>query len=110
MVKGMGDRMHIIGEGDDPVLILKKKDVPKLFNSQFWNIYELWHYYHNGFGLPSGGHWSEQDPDLMRFIVSMETHFRRHFSYNSVFLKYQEAMLKRLDVMIDGIGKLLRKR
>ncbi len=91
----MGERQHIIGPVESPILICKKKEVPKLVSKEFWFIYEIWQYFHNGFGLPNGDPWNEQDPDLMRMILNMEFYYKQNFSIESVQLKYMEALLKR---------------
>ena len=87
--------MHVIGPGDKPVFVCKKKEVPRLFTSEFWFTYEVWQYFHNGFGLPDGKPWESQDPVLMKNVLGMEFYFKQNFSIESVQLKYMEALLKR---------------
>lgn len=89
--------MHVIGPGDNPVYICKKKDVQKLFTPEFYEIFEIWQFYFYKFGLPDKKHWSEQDPDLMRMITIMQAHYNRNFSEAHVIIKYLEAIIKRLD-------------
>ncbi len=93
----MGERLHIIGPGNDPVYICKKKDVVKLFTRDFYELFEIWQYYYYRFGLPDVKHWSEQDPDLMKIILIMQAHYNRNFSEGNVVIKYMEAIIKRLD-------------
>lgn len=84
---GMENRMHVIGEGSQPVYICKKKDVPKLFNTNFFNILEVWQYFSYGFGLPNGLPWGEQDPTLMKCLLLMEDHYRRNFSQLNMIIE-----------------------
>lgn len=98
----MGERWHVIGSGDHPILILRKKEVPDLFNSDFWYLFECWKFFHHGFGLPFGGTWDMNDPDIMSALLAMEAHYRREFSHMAVILKYQEAIIKRFDAAFFG--------
>lgn len=93
----MGDRLHVIGPGDSPIYICKKKEVPELFTNEFFRIFEMWQYYYYGFGLPDRKHWTEQDPDIIKIILIMQAHFNNHFSESHVVIKYLEAIIKRLD-------------
>jgi hypothetical protein len=92
----MGNRWHVIGEGKNPIYTCKKKDVPKLFTRTFWEIYDIWYYHHNGFGLPGGLIYSELDPDVLRALVDMEMYYENNFSMECVMIKYQEAILRTL--------------
>jgi len=91
----MEGRNHVIGEGSNPVLILKKGELKDLFTPFFDMLYEIWFYYHNGFGLPGGRAWDEQDPDIVAVVASFEAHFNAHFETNNIMLKYREAELRR---------------
>jgi len=92
----MGNRWHVIGEGKNPIYTCKKKNVPKLFNKLFWEIYGMWFSHHNGFGLPGGMEYKNLDPDVFRALVEMEMYFKNNFSTDIVMIKYQEAILKSL--------------
>ncbi len=87
--------MHVIGKGDSPVYICKKKEIPGLFTNEFYRLYEMWYMFHQGFGLPSPKHWTEQDPDLMKMLSNMKAHFDRYFSHDATMRQYKEAELKR---------------
>jgi hypothetical protein len=93
---GFEDRWHVIGEGDNPVYICKKGDVPKLFDSEFFFFYEVWKYYHCGFGLPDGMTVDKGEPEIMEALLQMEWHYRANFDYIIAVIKYQEAILKAL--------------
>jgi hypothetical protein len=102
----MGERMHVIGPGDEPIYICKKKDVHKLFNAEFSMYFEAWQYYNAGMGFPDKRHWSELDPVYTRIIISMENHYKRHFSTDRVIIRYLEVTIKYL----ENIAKLLAKK
>lgn len=79
-MKGMDERMHVVGPGDNPIYICKKKEIPLLFNDNFWKIFEIWQYFNLGFGLPGKKTWDEQDPNLMKCLLQLESHYNQHFS------------------------------
>jgi hypothetical protein len=95
--EGFEDRWHVVGEGDNPVYICRKGDIPSLFSDEFYFCFEVWRYFNAGFGLPGRKPWDEQDPDLMEAVMSMENHFKNNFSMNLVIIKYMEAIIKRMD-------------
>lgn len=87
----MGERWHVVGAGSAPLAMIKKKDVHKLFNDDFWVMYKIWKAFHAGMGFPDGKPWGEQDPEFVELIIDMETHFDHNFSRGNVMMKYQEA-------------------
>jgi len=94
--KGLEDCRHIIGTGDNPILILKKGEVPLLFNNVFYYFLQIWSVFHNGGGWPKAGSWTDQDVDTVTVVMAFENHFRSHFSQERVALQYLEAILKRM--------------
>jgi hypothetical protein len=94
----------VIGPGDNPVLVLKKSEVPGLFSPIFWNIFEIWKLFHYGFGTPDGRPWGEYDPDLVNAVMAMEAHYQNNFSLDYAMFQYQEAILKTLKA-IGGFKK-----
>lgn len=93
--------MHIIGTGDNPVLIIKKSEVPKLFTNEFWHIYNLWSFFHSKIEPPDFN-WKEIDPEILTVLVSMENHFNVNFSSTSVIIKLIESVIKHLRVLIGA--------
>jgi len=91
-IKGFENRQHVIGDGDNPILILKKGDVPKLFNDLFYFVYGLWDLFHHGKGIVN---LEKLDPDIMDSILAMEKHFENNFSMGFVQVKYLEALLRK---------------
>lgn len=91
---GMEDGLHVVGPGDRPIAIVKKKDVPGLFSSLFWEVFQIWRYFNAGFGLPGGRPWDEQDPVLMDYLLGMEEHYRRELSDSQAQVRYMDAMLR----------------
>ena len=93
-MKGFENRQHLIGEGTNPILILKKGEVPDLFNDLFYYIYSLWYSFHYGKELID---WKSLDLgyDIIDCVIAMEAHFDRHFSNMQVLIKYTEASLRR---------------
>lgn len=79
-----------------PIYACRKDEVKDLFDSQFQTCFEVWQYYHNGFGLPHGGSWSDYDPDLLNTIMQMETHFKSNFSLEIIMVQYMETLIKLL--------------
>jgi len=77
--KGFEDRWHVIGEGSNPILILKKGDVPKLFNDLFWYIYHLWVDYHYGKELMD---WKSMELNqyVIDCVIAIEQHYDHNFS------------------------------
>ena len=108
--KGMEDMMHVIGDGDNPIMILKKGEVPKLFDENFFYMFNVWNYFHNGFGLPDGKSFSEYDPELINGLLSFEQHYKAHFETSGVIVKYLEAIIKRLDAYMGGKKTVKRRR
>lgn len=94
--KGLEDCRHIIGTGDNPILILKKGEVPGLFTSTFYFFLQVWSIFHNGGGWPKAGPWTEQDVDTVTVVMAFENHYRAYFSTEKVELQYLEAILKRI--------------
>jgi hypothetical protein len=68
-----------------------------LFTADFFSYYEIWRFFHHGFGLPGGRSWDTYDPDLMDVIVAMETHYENNFSMELAQIKYLEAIIKHID-------------
>lgn len=89
-----------------PIYVCRKDEVEGLFDDQFWLYFEAWQYFHNGFGLPHGGSWSQYDPDFVNMIMRMEMHYKNNFSYDNVIVQYLEAIIKR----IDHYAKIIAKR
>jgi hypothetical protein len=92
----MGERMHVVGTGDNPVYICKKKEIPKLFNQFFRTCFEWWNYYHNKVKPYGVKEWSEIDPDILDSIMLMENHFKNHFGTEQVIIKYLESIIKHI--------------
>jgi len=80
-----------------PIYACRKDEVKNLFDTHFWSCFEAWQHFHNGFGLPRGGSWSEYDPDFINIIMQMEMHFKNNFSLEIVMVQYLEAIIKRMD-------------
>lgn len=85
--EGFENGMHVIGPGESPIYICRKRDVPKLFDDNFWKALEIWQYFHHGFGLPGQRPWDEQDPFLMKCLLQMESHFQYNFSQEHYMLE-----------------------
>lgn len=91
---GMAERLFIIGSVERPIMVCQRKEIPGLFTQEFWQYYEVWSYFHFGFGLPGGRPWDEQDPGLMKTLLTMEQCFRRDFTTGAASLKYMESIIK----------------
>jgi len=103
--KGHEDRYHVIGEGDNPVAIMKKSEVSALFTPFFYYAFEVWRKYHAGLGLPGGVPWDAIDPDLANAVETMENHYEQHFSIGRVTNLYLEALIKRIDNLTEITAK-----
>jgi hypothetical protein len=87
-----GERKHIIGKGSNPIYICKKKEVPKLFDSEFWRMYEMWQFFHHG--LPADGvPWSKVDPDILKIMIAFETYYKNEFSVEAGIYKAMLAYM-----------------
>ena len=104
----MGDRWHVIGPGDRPLLVIQKKEVPGLFNETFWYCFESWQLYHYGFMKVDK--YEDMDPDFIRYIILMESHFNKYFSHEAVITQYLEAIIMRQDIHTKQLNGLLRRR
>ena len=91
---GYGDKMHLIGSAARPIWMGKKRDVPKLFSSEFWLLYEVWKRFNLGFGLPEAEPWTRQDQWIMDGIALFEEHYRGHFSPPRYLSDTMIAMLR----------------
>jgi len=89
------DRWHVIGEGSNPILTIKKGEIKNLFTPFFYLCLEVWSFFTHGFGLPGGVPWDYQDPDVMRVVLAFEAHNRANFGAQEKMIKYQEAALRR---------------
>jgi hypothetical protein len=96
--KGYEEKLHMIGEFDNPIYVCKKKEVRELFDADFHRIYVIWRNFHYGFGLPFPGGWIDQDPELIEVLVMLEAYFQKNFSSSSVIIKYMEMVLQRENV------------
>jgi len=88
------DRWHVVGKGADPVLICKKSELAGLFSPLFYQVFEVWNYFHAGFGLPGGLPWDELDPILCKLINCIEAHYQTNFSTAGAQLQYTEAQMR----------------
>jgi len=101
-----GDRLHVIFDNhNNPIYSCRKDEVKELFTNEFRRYFDIWQYYHNGFGLPYGGAWGDYDPIFINTILQMEIHYKNNFSIDSVKLKYLEAIIKRMDHYASVFGK-----
>jgi hypothetical protein len=91
---GFENRWHLIGDGDNPVLIIKKGEVQSLFNDRFYHICDLWKNYHYGKNGLIDFREMELDPEIVDCIIAMEQHHEMNFSSEYVMIKYLEALLK----------------
>ena len=85
--RGQENKWHVIGKGDNPIHIMKKKDVEGLFSKEFYLILEVWQYFHFGFGFPDGKPWGEQDPGLCKMLMHLENHYKHNFSQISTIIE-----------------------
>ena len=60
--------------------------------------YEVWSFFHEGFGLPDGLNWNQIDPDLSKTVLQMERFYNNNFSYNKVITDYLEGIIEHLKV------------
>ena len=89
--------MHIIGDGERPILIIKKKEIKNLFTREFYRIFTLWKLKHFGWDLPDNIDINNINPFILECLIGMEAHYRQEFSDNAITRKYLEAIIKRLD-------------
>ena len=54
----------------------------------------MWQAFNAGMGLPGNRPWDDFDPVVISLIIDMNNHFKKHFSYDSIMVKYSEAMIK----------------
>lgn len=92
---GMENRWHVIGDGGNPVAVMKKGDIPALFTEFFYFCFDVWKKFNAGFGLPGGLSWDALDPDLADCMEIMENHYKQHFSTSNTIILYLEALLKK---------------
>jgi hypothetical protein len=101
--------MHVIGKGSNPVLIIRKGDVPKLFTAEFHHLFGLWRLFHYKLTPPGGLTWNEIRPDYLDTITYMQNHYEVHFSYE--LRMYQEiAEIKAyIKAYFDSLKKSKRR-
>ncbi len=95
--KGYEEKYHIIGEGDNPIMVLKKKDIAGLFTREFYRILHLWKLRHFKWDLPDGLNIDNIDPFILECLISIDAHYNQEFSDSAVTRKYLEAIIKRMD-------------
>jgi hypothetical protein len=92
--KGFEDRLHVIGDGNNPVYVCKKKEVPELFTPFYWKCYNLWRYFNKKIMPASIKNWNELDE--LDILLAMENHFEQNFSIDIIKLKYMESIIKHI--------------
>lgn len=92
----MEERWHIIGTGDNPIYICKKKEVAELFTPFFFECLKFWNYYHNKIKPPGIKEWTDLDPDILEPIMQMENHYKQHFSAEVIIVQYLESIIKHI--------------
>lgn len=102
---GMENRWHVIGDGGNPIAIMRKHEVAALFSPFFYYVFELWRKFNAGFGLPEGLTWDAVDPDVIEAMEIMENHFNQYFSMSKVITLYMEALIKRFDQLAEILVK-----
>ena len=77
-----------------PVNILKRGEIPGLFTETFYYLYDVWRFFHFGFGLPDGMSWDQLDDDCAEALLNFEMHFQNNFSQGTATIKYLEAIAR----------------
>jgi hypothetical protein len=93
-MKGFEDAMHVIGEGNNPLYVCKKKEVPELFTPFYWRCYNLWVFFNNKIMPSQVKSWSELDE--IEILLAMENHFKQNFDTSIIMLKYMESIIKHI--------------
>jgi len=66
-----------VGNVDDPIAIIKRKDIVKYIDSTFYRLYNIWYKFHMGFGLPQLKSWSQHPVFLIDAIELFEAEYRK---------------------------------
>ena len=57
-----------VGDKANPIGFIKRKEIESYLDHTFYNQYNLWKRFHNGFGLPLNKSWAEHPAFLMDII------------------------------------------
>jgi hypothetical protein len=95
----------MIGDYKSPVNILPRGEIPGLFTPTFWRLFEIWKFFHYGFGLPSGMNWDDLPEDEGHILLAMEMHFQKNFTMDVVSVSYQKAQLELLQAVHTKRGR-----
>ena len=89
------ERLTYIGDYRDPLLWLKRCEIPALFDDTFWLVYQTWRRFHWLRMLPNGDVLLDNSEELIDCVVAIEEYYQMHYSQGRVVIQYLEAMLKR---------------
>jgi len=89
----MGERYITIGNPTKPHWIGKAEDAKKFFDYPFDFVFGCWRRFKSGFGLPFGGPWTSEHPDLVDAILSFQESWEAYYR--------DKSTISRLDALIQ---------
>lgn len=75
----MGEKYITIGSTKNPHWIGKATDAREFFDHPFEFIFGCWRRFKAGLGLPYGGPWTSENPDLVDAILSFQESWEAYY-------------------------------